>query len=123
VSDCGVCLTSGCEDGYNEFCSVRIRRAAKIHNCSECDKEIRIGERYEYATGRFDGDFWHETTCLVCAEIADAFYCDGRMFGGELWEQMVNTVFPIMTTGCFDRLTTAAAKADLMRRWNEWKFS
>ncbi len=30
--------------------------------------------------------------------------------------------FQEMTTGCLDRLTSAAAKAELMRRWNEWKF-
>jgi len=31
--------------------------------------------------------------------------------------------FESMTTGCLKQLTTAAAKAELMRRWNDWKFT
>ena len=119
VSDCGVCLTGF--DGDCEFCSVRVRTARKPNRCSECHKEITRGEKYEYAWGKSDGDFWTAITCLTCAEIAKTFYCDGRWFGGMLWDHMQD-VFPEMTTGCLERLTSVAAKAELMRRWNEWKF-
>jgi len=122
MSDCGVCLSGGDGDGYTEFCQVVIRKARKPHECSECEKRIEPGEKYEHATGKTEGDMWVFDTCLVCAEIADAFYCDGRLFGGMLWEEMHDTAFPVMTTGCLDRLKTAAAKAELLRRWNEWKF-
>lgn len=123
MSECSVCLTIDDWDGSNEFSRVKIVKAAKEHRCSECDKIIARGEKYERVAGKFDGEMWSEKTCLVCAEIADAFYCEGRMYGGLLWESMEEVVFPVLNTACFDRLQTAAAKAELVRRWNEWKFS
>lgn len=120
MSDCGVCLTG--YDGDSEFFRTEIRKARKPHICSECEKGIQPGEKYEHATGKSDGDLWAFDTCLVCAEIAETFYCEGRLFGGMLWEEMGEYAFEHMTTGCLDRLTTAAAKAELVRRWNEWKF-
>ena len=120
MSDCGVCISYDPE-GYCEFCTQEIRKARKPKRCSECDKEIKVEEMYEHAAGKFDGDFWTAATCLICAEISEAFYCDGRMFGGMLWEEM-EYCFEGMTTGCLDRLQTAAAKEELMRRWNKWKF-
>lgn len=121
MSDCGICLTGFDDGGCSEFIHTKIRKARKPHRCSECQKEIPISERYEHAVGKTDGDIWAYDTCLVCAEIAEAFYCDGRWWGGMLWEQM-EEVIPEMTTGCLNRLTTAAAKAELIRRWNEWMF-
>lgn len=121
MSDCGVCLTGYDDCGDTEFIRTEIRKARKPHMCSECGKVIPVGEKYEHADGKTDGDFWGYDTCLICAEIADAFYCDGRWFGGMLWEGM-EEVFGKLTTGCLERLTTAAAKAELMRRWNKWRF-
>lgn len=122
MGDCGVCLTGFDVDcGETEFMRTEIRKARKPHTCSECGKIIAPGEKYEHATGKTDGDLWAYDTCLICAEIAEAFYCHGRWFGGMLWEGM-HEVFGEMTTGCLDRLTTANAKAELMRRWREWKF-
>jgi len=119
MSDCGVCLTG--YDGDTDFCHTEIRKARKKHVCCECSKEILPGEQYERASGKSEGDFWDAETCMVCAEIAQAFYCDGRWFGGVLWEHM-DEVLSEMTTGCLNRLKTARAKAELMKRWNEWKF-
>ncbi len=118
MGDCGVCLSGW--DGDSEFCKTEIRKARKPHICSECNKQIVPGEKYEHAGGKSDGDLWSFDTCVVCAEIAETFYCEGRLFGGMLWEQM-NDVMESITTGCLERLTTAAAKAELMRRWQEWK--
>ena len=121
MNDCNCCI--GLEpEGYCEFSHVETRRARKPHKCCECHKEIAIGERYEHARDKFDGEMWTAETCLICAEIADAFYCNGRLYGGGLWDEM-ESCFESMTTGCLKQLTTAAAKAELMRRWNDWKFS
>lgn len=122
MGDCGVCLSSWDGDGYSDFCKTVVRKARKPHECSECGKQILPGEKYEHATGKTEGDMWAFDTCLICSEIAETFYCDGRLFGGMLWEEMNEIAFPQMTTGCLDRLTSAAAKQEVMRRWNEWKF-
>jgi len=120
MSDCGVCVYSGLDDCSIDFFRKEIRRAAKAHKCCECDKQIEKGERYEYASGKCEGEMWQAKTCLVCAEIADAFSCEGRMYGGEFWSQFTD-LFAELNTTCFDRLTTVAAKQELQRRWQEWK--
>lgn len=122
MSDCGVCLYSDC-DGYMsayDFCEVRTPKARKEHRCCECGKTIRIGERYERYAGKYDGDFCSIVTCLICAEIADAFYCDSRLYGGGLWEGM-HEIMGELKSSCFDKLQTPEAKAELQRRWMEWK--
>lgn len=121
MRDCGVCLSR--YDGESDFVKSENRKAKKNYACSECGKVIPKGSLYEYASGKSEGQFWTFRTCLICAEIAEAFYCDGRLFGGMLWEEMNDYAFENMTTGCLDRLTTAAAKEELVRRWNDWKFS
>lgn len=119
TGDCGVCLSGG--DGDTEFLTHGIRRARKPHVCCECSRPIAPGDRYEHAAGKTDGDLWTVETCLICAEIANTFYCDGRWYGGILWEEMTENAFPEFTTGCLDRLETAAAKAYLVERWQAWK--
>lgn len=116
MSDCGVCISSE-PDGTCDFFIQETRKARKTHRCCECHKEIQIGERYEHARGKFDGDMWASDTCLICVEIAEAFYCNGRMFGC-LWEEM-SDILDEITTGCFARLKTAAAKEELQRRINK----
>lgn len=119
MSDCNVCLSSF--DGDSEFCKAKMRTASKTHNCCECGVEIPQGTEYEYASGKSDGDFWTAKTCLVCAEIADTFYCEGRTYGGCLWDELREIAFPEFTSGCVNRLKTAAAKSKLMDEYREWK--
>jgi hypothetical protein len=121
VSDCGVCIYSDCDEyGYSDFCYVDVRKARKPHRCCECGKQIEAGEKYEHSRSKFDGDFSSCDTCLICVEIGEAFYCDGRMIGGGLWDNM-DYVMDRLTTSCFDKLKTPEAKAELRRRWIEWK--
>jgi hypothetical protein len=122
MSDCGVCLSGWDGDGHTEFCTQVKRKARKPHICSECKKQIAVGETYEHAAGKSEGEMWAFNTCLICSEIAETFYCEGRLFGGMLWEEMREVAFPAFTTGYLDRLTTAAAKQEVTQRWNEWKF-
>lgn len=130
MSDCGVCLTSDV-DGDWEFAvddtsTVTLNRDEA---CGECKCVIPSGSPLEEATC-FDNEDDDENgdpipphppiyTCLVCAEIAEAFYCEGRMWG-VLWESM-GYIMEDLNSSCFDRLTTPAAKAELRRRWMRWK--
>jgi hypothetical protein len=121
MGDCNVCLYSDDSDGYFEFLEQDVRKSRKERTCEECQRVIAVGERYEASRGKWEGEFWTWTCCLLCAEIAETFYCDGRMYG-RLWEDMQEAAFPELTTGCLDRLKTAAAKEYLLSRWNAWKF-
>lgn len=121
MSDCGVCLYAGESDGNGEFFNRKDVKARKTHVCHECGLVIQVGQKYEYAAWKYDGEFGDAKTCLICAEIGDAFYCDGRPYGmGDLWNQM-REVMGELNSSCFDRLTTPAAKAELQRRWTKWK--
>ena len=121
MADCGVCLYSD-DCGESDLFSQRIRTSRKDRKCSECGMPIVRGQRYQWAQGRTEGEFWGYATCLICDEIAEAFFCNGRTYGGMLWEFM-GEVWSELTTSCFDRLKTPEAKAELRRRWMKWKFS
>ena len=120
----GTCSVSfGSEaDEMCAFWESKIKTARKAHVCGECRKQILPGEKYESAAYVFDGSFNHEKKCLVCAEIRDAFLEHGCAYcPGDMWTEMRDYVFPEMTVTCFDRLKTPEAKAELQRRWMEWK--
>ena len=121
MPDCGVCIGGGDYDGMNEFENVEHPKARKPHKCRECRRIIQRGEVYERFTGKFDGDLFCVKTCLQCAEIRDAFNCDGGAIIDGLWSEMEDYVFPQMTTGCLDRLATPEAKAYLLGQWRKWK--
>lgn len=117
MSDCGVCLPGF--DAWVEFSNKEIRTARKEYECGECGCKIAPGQKHEYASGKCEGEMWSQRTCLICAEIGEAFYCKGRTFG-SLWEDM-NEVIGSLTIGCLNRLKTPEAKAELQRRWMEHK--
>lgn len=124
MSDCGVCLSGYDVDGYAEFYEVRTPKARKEHRCEDCNRTIAKGDVYHRVSGKFDGEFFDTITCAICIEIREAFTCDERDQSGpppgELWADMVD-VFPHLNSACFDKLRTAVAKAELQRRWMEWK--
>lgn len=120
MSDCGVSISADwdCDVDYVYF-GARIVKTRKQRRCCECGKKIEPGERAVYHAGTNDGSFWTSWCCLICDEIADAFSCDGRMFG-NLWDGM-HYVWEALTTSCFDKLKTPEAKAELRRRWMTWR--
>lgn len=122
MSDCGVCISG--YDGDGDCIGYRcvIVHARKEWACSECGAVIPRKSLYEYASWFYEGGgHGNAKTCVVCAEIADAFMCSGRYHGSVLWELM-DDAYPSLTTACFERLNTPQAKAELKRRWQEWKF-
>lgn len=137
MSDCGVCISSDYSACEGMIDDVQIVLAEQDHKCSECRKVVPAGNKIERADWYDDGwnyDEDRETddrdrkepiwTCLICGEIATAFYCegDGRIYGGEFWEVMADSdAYSNMNSACFDRLTTPEAKTELQRRWMEWK--
>lgn len=53
--------------------STVIRKARKVHVCSECCDQIAANESYEYVSGVWDGSPDSFKTCLLCVEWRDAF--------------------------------------------------
>ena len=63
-----------CYDGdYDlpEFCRTEMPRARKEHFCCECDRTIRVGEKYERVSGKWDGALAEFKTCLGCSRLRD----------------------------------------------------
>jgi hypothetical protein len=119
--ECNACIATDCDDNSPEFFSTSMAHSRKERCCSECGETIPVGALYERAVGKWDGDLNTFITCAPCAEIADALCCDGRVYGGVLWEYASESLFDGMTSGCLAKLTTAAAKEKLMERWRKWK--
>lgn len=118
--DCDLCFygDSDCSASvYNESW----RGARKQHRCCECRRTIERGERYHYTFGVWDGDADQYTTCAQCAEIRVAFACEGAWIFGQLWDNLESS-FGRITTGCFEKLETAAAKSFLREKYIAWKF-
>jgi hypothetical protein len=113
------CIYDGGADNPAEVCGTLIVRARKPQKCCECGERINPGDRYEIVSGKWDGEWASFKTCLPCKEIREAFCCEGWTFG-FLWENAENGFFETMTTGCLQKLTTAAAKEKLVAAWNEW---
>lgn len=57
---------------YNSF----RRIARKLHKCEYCQKEIMVGEKYSYESGKFDGDFFTRTLCVQCRKMLNAYTDD-----------------------------------------------
>jgi hypothetical protein len=122
MSDCNACFYSGAEDlDPPDFLFSKTVVARKVYKCCECGEPIEPGQKYQRVRGKWDEKLDEFKSCLSCAEIREAFSCDGWIYG-NLWENITETMFPKMTTGCLEKLTTAAAKAMLLAQWHLWKF-
>lgn len=129
MSDCGVCLYSDIDEPADDFEQMIIASDGTV-KCDECRKLIPSGQDYEKTILYYgyedeedeEGERKSEEyeTCLACADISEAFSCAGRVYGGFLWESMYE-VMGELNSSCFDRLKTPAGKAELQRRWMEWK--
>jgi hypothetical protein len=120
MSDCGFCLFNDYEgDDDDVFFGSTWRTARKEHFCCECGRTIQPGTKYAFDCGKWDGKIWTMKTCALCDEIAGAFACSGRIYG-VLWDEMRESM-NALTTACFDRLQTPEAKAELQKRWRQWK--
>lgn len=67
-------MSCGCDcdweaDGYTEFSSTRKVRARKPHHCDECGGVIQPGETYDRCAGKWEGDFYCNVICELCAQI------------------------------------------------------
>lgn len=123
VGDCGVCIGGGYDNDELDIDTYYQRNVIIKRNCKcfECGELVKAGTEHQQCGGTYEGVRKNWRFCLLCAEIADTFCCDGRMFG-TLWEGVEEDLFPQLTTDCLVKLKTAAAKQHLVNKWNEWKF-
>jgi hypothetical protein len=54
-------------DDYAEFASEGVSRARKAQRCCECKSTIAPGERYEWFSGKQDGEFFRLKSCRRCS--------------------------------------------------------
>lgn len=81
MSNCScVCVDYG--DPMPGFYTKRNPTAKKEHKCSECKRIIKPFEKYEYASGLWEGKFLIFKTCSDCLSIINEFFCDGHLYEG-----------------------------------------
>lgn len=73
-------------------------KARKEHVCVECGETIKLGQRYEYASGLWDGFWDHHKTCKTCVNIRNDVCC-GSFIYGELREAIWETYGVDYVTG------------------------
>jgi len=59
----------------------------KEHRCIECCEKIKIGDKYEYVFGVWDGEASQHKTCMRCVLIRDKLFGSCSIYG-ELREQV-----------------------------------
>jgi hypothetical protein len=95
--------------------------ARKAHACYECREPIAPGTRHKVVTGLWEGRWETYRWCPACDEIVAEFSGGPRSFG-VLWEEMEqNWDEGAHLQACLNRVTTAAAKTLMTRRWRKWK--
>lgn len=72
-----------------EFMTEKYVNARKEHQCGECGDTIKIGERHEYVSGKWDRYFETHRTCMTCVNIRTDVCCDGWCYGmlrEDIWD-------------------------------------
>lgn len=66
-----------CNEDYDtcaEFSRTSLRTARNTYPCCECAENIQPGDRYEYVSGKWDGEFCIIRTCEVCSRIRRSLF-------------------------------------------------
>lgn len=63
-----------------------LRKARKVHKCSECGRAILRHEQYEIYKGVCGGNFFTNKTCTDCMSIRDVFFPGGYWFRQIKWD-------------------------------------
>ncbi len=58
-----------CDYDYPEFYNRSINAARRQHFCEECGGKILAGEKYEYVSGKWGGEFGVFKTCERCCDL------------------------------------------------------
>lgn len=83
----GVCSCDIWDDDLPDVYNRKIRKARKQHTCYECWKPIEPGDRYEYVSLLFDGEWGEYHTHLSCAGIRRDFCCNLHGGVSETFQQ------------------------------------
>lgn len=60
-----------CDYDQPTFYHAAIRKARKEHQCKECWRTIKAGEKYEHVRGKWDGEVGTFDTCEHCLALKD----------------------------------------------------
>jgi hypothetical protein len=74
-------------------------KARRAHQCCECQGVIQPGDRYEYVSGCWEGEWSHFSTCVGCAHMRDGLACGCGAVFGELAEVVWETFGHDIVTG------------------------
>ncbi len=87
-----------CDTDYNEpsfYCSSNVK-AIKAHKCSDCRREIKKGETYTRATGKWEGTCKTYKTCQHCRIVQKWLHTECGVFphdSGDLYREIQDHAF------------------------------
>lgn len=89
MTDIGCSCTCSVDYDSADIYASKVVVAKKVHTCCECGEVIRPGEKYEYASGLWEGSWSHYKTCEICLRIREDVCCGKWLFGQlreEIWD-------------------------------------
>lgn len=112
-------------DNTAEFSRSTILRARKEHICDECSRIIVPGEKYEYVTGKWDGEFSSFKTCSDCLSVRKSFFCAGYEYT-RIFDDLADHIWDMdgeISSDCLAPLTKRARDTvcDMIEdHWEKW---
>ena len=62
--------------------------AKKNWKCGECGRVIPVGEKYSCYSGKWNGKFIVDRTCMDCRSVTEHLFC-GFTFG-HIWQDLID---------------------------------
>jgi len=109
--ECSCSAYGGDFDDDGVYSSSRELTARKEHQCYECQRTIKKGEKFTYHSIFSDGTIANFKVCATCTSIISGFFPNGWMFGSvkdELSDYLYFTWQEDLPSNCISKLTTAA---------------
>jgi hypothetical protein len=121
------------EEGYDHW-GEELCIAGTERQCVECNRQIDLGEEYEYSWGaRLDDneeveEFNSFITCVDCTSMRQAFFCES-WYVGRTWDDLEEHLAEVVQYGdgvsseCMAQLTKSARDdvCDIVEKlWKEW---
>ncbi len=118
MSEACSCIYTSAKDGDPPvYYDATMRKARKVHKCTECSGEIKPGTKYEDARGKWDDGPETFKTCSDCMSIRECFFCNSvahTMIWALVGEHIVEMNGKVLCDGVAD--LTPRAKEMLFKR-------
>lgn len=123
--ECSCSIDACCGENEYEDCEEKIL----IHNqslitikCGECDKEIQLGEEFEWYRGEYNGERDTHHTCMDCLSLRGYFFGDWtfKRLWDDFYQHMDDCEWQVPES-CLSKVTPITREKICESIEKEWK--